>query len=218
MDPMNPVIQLCARGMQAEAEGRPEDAQALFLEAWQAGTNDYDRCIAAHYVARHQRTAEDRLRWNQECLDRADAVGDDRVKGFYPSLHVNLGQAHQELGDRQAAHRHYAQAAVRIDDAADGPYREGLRYATKAGLSATSDNPPPEPTELGELLAKLCARGDLPALGLLLPAYLGNLGTADDRARLVTAMHMVHAGRSLLDEERALLRSAIAAMAKPFAS
>src|SRR5688572_12571920 len=116
MDPMNPVVQLCARGMQAETEGRQEDAKALFLEAWQAGTNDFDRCIAAHYVARHQRTAEDRLHWNQECLDRADAVGDERVKGFYPSLHVNLGMAHQELGNRQASHRHYAQAATCIDD------------------------------------------------------------------------------------------------------
>jgi hypothetical protein len=209
MDPDNPVVRLCAQGMQAEVEGRNLDAAALFREAWEAATDDYDACVAAHYLARHQSTPADTLHWNRQCLDRADRVGDDRVRGFYPSLHLNMARAHQDLDERGSAHEHYVRAAERIQDAAVGPYADGIRFAVAAGLRATGDVTPHDSDELADLLARLCARTDLTALGLLLPAYLGDLGTPEDHARLLTALHMVHAGRSLPDEEQAILRSAI---------
>lgn len=55
-DPENVVVRLCAQGMQAEAEGRDAQARDLFLQAWEAAEDDYDACIAAHYLARHQPT------------------------------------------------------------------------------------------------------------------------------------------------------------------
>jgi hypothetical protein len=57
MDPNNPVVRLCAAGMAAEGEGRPADAKALFEQAWAESRDDFEACIAAHYVARHQATA-----------------------------------------------------------------------------------------------------------------------------------------------------------------
>lgn len=207
MDPNNPVVQLCAQGMQAETEGRADDARDLFQLAWEAATDDYDACIAAHYLARHQTTPEDTLHWNQACLDRANLVGDDRVRGFYPSLHLNIAHAQEELGNAEDAREHYRQAASCIHDAPPGPYRDGIRYTVAAGLGSRESSEP-----LAELLTKLCARADLTTLGLLLPAYLGDLGTAEDRTVLMVALQMVHAGRSLPDDEQALLRSAIAGM------
>lgn len=111
MDTSNPVIRLCMEGTRAEFEGRKEDARRLYLEAWAARTDDYDACIAAHYVARFQDTPEETLAWNREALARADDAGDDRVKGFYPSLHVNLGHSHEVLGHEEEAARHYQLAA-----------------------------------------------------------------------------------------------------------
>jgi len=215
MAPINPVLQLCGKGMQAEAEGRAADAEELFRQAWKVATDDYDACVAAHYVARHQKTPDDTLRWNQECLDRADRVGDDRVRGFYPSLHVNLGRAHQELGHRENALDHYRRGRDCIKDVPPGPYADGLRFAIAVGLRATGESMPDSRDDLAELIALLCARANLPALGILIPAYLGDLGTADDHAKLLTAMHMVHGGRSLGDDELALLRRAIAARSRP---
>ncbi|MGO4418780.1 hypothetical protein AB4Z54_08470 [Streptomyces sp. MCAF7] len=101
MDPDNPIVRLCVQGMTAEAEGRGDDARALFQRAWDTAADDYEACVAAHYLARHQPTPEETLRWNQECLDRADAVGDDRVRGFYASLHLNMGQAYRTLVARR---------------------------------------------------------------------------------------------------------------------
>lgn len=111
MDPTNPVIKLCLEGTRAEFEKRIDDARGLFEQAWKKSTNDYEACVAAHYVARYQARAEDALYWNQEALRRADAVGDDRVKEFYPSLYLNLGRSYEMLGDQSKAQKYYALAA-----------------------------------------------------------------------------------------------------------
>ena len=111
MDLDNPVIRLCAEGSQAEFEGRKEDARRLYLEAWAACKDDYDACVAAHYVARFQDTPEETLYWNQEALARAEKVKDDRVQSFYPSLYVNLGRSHELLGDEREARHYYKLAA-----------------------------------------------------------------------------------------------------------
>jgi tetratricopeptide (TPR) repeat protein len=133
VDPDNPVVALCAQGMQAESEGRAADALALFLQAWQARSDDYESCIAAHYVARHQRTPEDILRWNQTSLDHATAVGDERVVGFYPSLYLNLGKCHEDLGDPERAMACYDLAAASSDALPPGPYGDMVRGGIAAG-------------------------------------------------------------------------------------
>ncbi len=90
MDAENPVVKLCIAGVQAESDGRYADALALFMRAWAARRDDYDACIAGHYVARHQEQPNDILHWNRVALDHADKVAAERVRDFYPSLYLNL--------------------------------------------------------------------------------------------------------------------------------
>ena len=134
MDPNNPVIKLCAEGMKAETEGRTDEAHMLFVQAWEQSKNDYDACVAAHYVARHQKTPEEILRWNKEALDRADAVNDQRVQGFYPSLYLNMGKAYEDLGNREEAKRYYELAATRMNIVPEGRYGSMVREGVKRGL------------------------------------------------------------------------------------
>jgi len=54
MDPNNPVVKLCMEGMAAEARGKFDDARHLFEQAWSICQDDYDACMAAHFLARHQ--------------------------------------------------------------------------------------------------------------------------------------------------------------------
>jgi hypothetical protein len=112
LDPQNPVVELCAAGMQAEAEGRDDDARALFQRAWDARQNDLEACVAAHFLARQQPDLEQTLHWNRVALAYAEAAGDDQVRGFYPSLHLNLGRCYELLDDMAAARRHHALAAT----------------------------------------------------------------------------------------------------------
>lgn len=111
LDANNPVIRLCIEGTRAEFERRSEAARALYQQAWEARRDDFDACVAAHYVARFQTNPAEALRWNQIALDAANAVKDDRVKDFYPSLCLNLGQAHEKLGNQAEAQRYYDLAA-----------------------------------------------------------------------------------------------------------
>jgi hypothetical protein len=111
MDTTNPVIQLCMEGSHAEFEHRLEDARVLYGQAWEARTDDYDACIAAHYVARFQDSTEESLRWNQIALEHANAVNDERVKEFYPSLYLSLGRSYELTGKQAEAQRYYDLAA-----------------------------------------------------------------------------------------------------------
>jgi hypothetical protein len=103
----NPVIKLCMEGTRAEFQGRNNDARSFYQKAWEAAQDDYDACIAAHYVARHQENHKERLHWNQVALDKANAVIDNRVQEFYPSLCLNMGQSHELLGNLNEAKRYY---------------------------------------------------------------------------------------------------------------
>ena len=111
MDLNNPAIKLCLDGSRAEFAGWPNEARALYLQAWQAARDDFEACVAAHYVARFQDDPQVGLQWNQEALTRAEAVGDERVRSFYPSLYVNLGRAYERLGNWAEAQRYYKLAA-----------------------------------------------------------------------------------------------------------
>ncbi len=111
MDTENPVIAFCIQGTQAEYANRPEDARALYRQAWDAAQNDYEACVAAHYLARLQENPKQALHWNQVALARAESAGDARVGNFYPSLYVNLGRAHETLGHLRQARDFYRRAA-----------------------------------------------------------------------------------------------------------
>jgi tetratricopeptide (TPR) repeat protein len=114
IDPNNPIVQLCAEGMRAEGEQRYADARALFQQAWDSAGDDYEACIAAHFLARHQDSPADTFRWTQEALDRANVLtsesDDARVRDFYPSLYLNMGYSHELLGNHEEARRYYERA------------------------------------------------------------------------------------------------------------
>lgn len=107
----NPVVKLCVEGAHAEFDGRLEVARQLYQLAWDAAADDYEACIAAHYLARAQRSPQAILHWNQEALRRAEAVGDARVASFYPSLYLSMGYACEQAGDHTGAQHYYDHAA-----------------------------------------------------------------------------------------------------------
>ena len=100
------------QGTQAEFAGRLEEARDLYRRAWDAAQDDFDACVAAHYMARSQDDPAQALRWNEIALARAQAVDDERVHSFFPSLYVNLGRSHEWLGDLKQAEKYYQLAAA----------------------------------------------------------------------------------------------------------
>ncbi|UQA94252.1 hypothetical protein [Streptomyces halobius] len=116
-----------------------------------------------------------------------------------------------------------------VHEAPQGQYDDWNRFAIAEGLRDTAaaatdsgevgdagarravDESADEP--MRELPARWCARADLKALGLTLPAYLGYLVTDGDRMRLVTAPHSVHAARRPPADEQTELGAVIGALA-----
>ena len=144
MNADNRVVQLCVEGMLAEAEGRAADAQRLFAEAWDASSDDFEASVAAHYVARHQRTPEETLRWNEQALAHAQAVAGDRMRGLYASLHLNVGKSLEDLGRTAEAHRSYERAAAWLDALPADGYGSLVRGAVAAGRERTRAAEPVE--------------------------------------------------------------------------
>ena len=54
VDTNNHVIKLCIEGTQAEFRGQIDLARGFYQQAWESAQDDYEACIAAHYVAQHQ--------------------------------------------------------------------------------------------------------------------------------------------------------------------
>ena len=133
MDPENPIVKLCATGMQAEFAGRLDEARALFTQAWQQRQDDFEACIAAHYLARHQDDPQQTLHWKELSLKYAEAAENERVRGFYPSLYLNIGHSHEMLGNLDEAARYYDLASSRLGDLAEDGYGEVVRNAVAEG-------------------------------------------------------------------------------------
>jgi tetratricopeptide (TPR) repeat protein len=133
MDPNNPVVKLCAQGIDVEMKGRRDEARSLFLQAWELRQDDVDACIAAHYVARHQDTPAETLRWNDLALRHALSAPADSISSFRPSLYLNLGKSYEDLGDTARARELYERGEQCVEDVPDGGYgdvvRQGLRNA-----------------------------------------------------------------------------------------
>lgn len=139
MDPDNPIVRLCSAGIEAEGAGRPDDARALYEQAWAEHRNDFEACIAAHYLARQQGDLHAVLRWNAEAVERAMATGDERTFGFYPSLYLNLGWSFEMVGDQASARANYLLAQTYLHRLGRGRYRSLVEEGIANGLRRTAE-------------------------------------------------------------------------------
>src|ERR1700758_4533139 len=105
--PSNNIVKLCLQGMHMEENNKPEEACKLFLQAWNESTVDFEKFIAAHYVARHQKNVLDKLKWLETALQFALKINDDSVKTAFPSLYLKIGKCYEELNDPDNAKKNY---------------------------------------------------------------------------------------------------------------
>jgi len=114
-----------------EEKGQPAEASRLFLLAWNEATNDFEKFIAAYYVARHQKNVSDKLKWLETALQFALKVNNDSVKSAFPSLYSNIAKCYEDLGDPGNAKKNHELAISSRDKPSDsGPFYHG----TKADL------------------------------------------------------------------------------------
>jgi tetratricopeptide (TPR) repeat protein len=129
--PFNNVVKRCLQGMEMEEKGKPEEAGKLFLQSWNEATNDFEKFLAAHYVARHQKTVSDKLNWLETTLQFALKINDDAVKSAFPSLYLNIAKCYEDLNNPAKAKENFDLAiSYKYNPSDKGPFYHG----TKANL------------------------------------------------------------------------------------
>jgi hypothetical protein len=199
--PGNKVLKLCTEGMNAETVGQKDTAEQLFKEAWDNAENDFEKFASAHYMARIQKDPNDMLHWNLKALTYANLIQDESMKTHYPSLYLNVGKSYETVSDMNNANKHYKLAAQFSGHLPAGGYGDLIKSGISAGLKRTGaidfSN-----AILDELINMWCDRKELKALSLVLPAYLGNLGTDNDTNKLISALSYLSATRMLNPDEQ----------------
>ena len=97
--PFNNIVKRCLQGMEMEAKGNPEKAKHLFRQGWEEATNDFEKFLAAYYVARHQPTISDRLHWLTIALEHALKADSEATKSTLPTLYAQIAACYDDLGD-----------------------------------------------------------------------------------------------------------------------
>ncbi len=133
-DPTSEVVKLCLRAMALEEKGELEGASELFLQAWKSARSDLEKFISAHYLARHQASASERLRWLESALESASRANQAAVASAFPSLFARIAECHEELGNAAKAKESMERAASAPTLPADqGPFFHGTKADLKIG-------------------------------------------------------------------------------------
>ncbi len=133
-DPDNNVVKLCAQGMDLDGKGKLKDANRLFLQAWKEATNDFEKFTAAHYVARCQKSVEEKLKWDETALQLAFKIDDDTIKETYPSLYLNIAKCYEDLNDFVNAKKNYQLALSFTNKLPDNGYGDMIIEGIKNGI------------------------------------------------------------------------------------
>lgn len=133
-DPNNHVIKLCVQGMDMEGKGKPEEADRIFLQAWNEATNDFEKFTAAYYVARQQKNVRDKLKWLETSLQFALKINNITVNGAFPSLYSDIAKCYENLADLDNAKKNHELAnSFTYDPSDNGPFYHGTKADLQIG-------------------------------------------------------------------------------------
>lgn len=148
----DPVMAELGAAIEAHRQGDNETARAMFAAIWARLGPDGDplhRCTLSHFMADAQADPVEKLRWDERALAAADSLTDERaksyhaslsVRGFYPSLHLNLAQDHWLLDDLPQARKELAAARATVHNLADDEYGKGIRAAIDRMAATLADD------------------------------------------------------------------------------
>jgi len=137
------------QGIELSQRGERDAARELFTEVWsdiggEAAGDPLHRCALAHSMADVQDDEDEELLWDLRALAAADWLTDERVAdagvpspvaGFYPSLHLNLGECYRKLGDLDRAREHLQRGREAVGSLGD----DGYGRMIKGGLDRLAD-------------------------------------------------------------------------------
>ncbi|MFI5152686.1 MAG: rRNA adenine methyltransferase [Chitinophagales bacterium] len=93
--------------MESDAEMRPDEARKLFLKAWNEVKDYFEEITAAHNLARHRESVEDKLIWDKMAVDFALGIKEEGMRASYPPLYLSIAKCYEDLNDPNQARMNY---------------------------------------------------------------------------------------------------------------
>jgi hypothetical protein len=128
------------KGIELNQHGEGGAARAVFAQIWsdigEESGDPFHRCALAHSMADVQDDVHDELVWDLRALEAADLITDKRaaqagvtspVAGFYPSLHLNLGECYRKLGDLDRARDQLQRGQAAVVALGDNGYGQMIK-------------------------------------------------------------------------------------------
>ncbi|SFW54882.1 rifampin ADP-ribosylating transferase [Sinomicrobium oceani] len=132
--PANHIVQLCLQGMAMEDRDSPEEALTWFLRAWEEASCDFEKFLAAYYIARHQHHTSDTLLWLETALKAALSAADASVRSALPGLYSKIAGCYEDLNDTENAEKYRILAGSSQGETEDrGPFYHGTKADLKTG-------------------------------------------------------------------------------------
>ena len=138
VDAVMTAIGAAVEGGRAGDKVQAREALTRLWEQVGSAGDPLHRCSIAHYLADLQDAVEDELLWDQRAMAAVVDLKDERaqrfhqslqVRGFLPSLHLNLADDYRRIGDRDRAEHHVEAARELTDELPSDDYGSMLRGA-----------------------------------------------------------------------------------------
>ena len=98
-------------------------------------SDDFEKFTSAHYLARHQESAEKKMLWDEIALNLALKINDDEIKGGLPSLYLNVAKCYEDLSDLLNAKANYENALSHANLLPDDGYGKMIKGGISDGLN-----------------------------------------------------------------------------------
>lgn len=130
----------------------PEAARRALEQLWDElgpSGDPLQRCVVAHHLADLQADPAAALVWDQRALATVFGPGvplDEGMRGFLPSLYLNLADSHRRVGDFDVARMQLTIARGHLDVLANDAYGAVIRTKldrVEAALDVKSIEPLP---------------------------------------------------------------------------
>jgi rifampin ADP-ribosylating transferase len=134
--PANHIVQLCLQSMVSEEKGNSDEAAELALKAWNEAGNNFEKFLAAHFMARYQTDINKKLEWFEKAFAFATGSTNIAAKSALSTIYSNIAQCYRQLGDPEHAKKYEMLATASKDKIIDGgPFYHGTKASLKVGDS-----------------------------------------------------------------------------------
>ena len=133
-NPNNNIVKLCLQGIDKEAIGDHKEAGKFFLYAWNEATDDFEKYLAAYFLARQQADVSAKLKWFETALQLALKTNNHATNSGLPSIYTNIANCHKSLNDVESARKYFELGvSARNSPTDNGPFYHGTKADLRAG-------------------------------------------------------------------------------------